>query len=75
MHEDDEKKDKIEDFVIPNQSPYYLSPSYSPGAIITVIKFDSKNYNFSEQVVRTTLRAKNKLCFIDGEITKPKVNE
>ena len=39
------KKDKIKDFVITDQSPYYLSSSNSPRAIFIVIKFDSKSYD------------------------------
>ena len=38
-------------------------------------KFDGNNYDLQEQAVRTALKAKNKLSFIDGKITKPKVNE
>jgi len=52
-------------------SPYFLHPSDSPRAIITAIKFDGKNYDVWEQVVRTSLKSKNKLGFIDGTITKP----
>ena len=38
--------------------------------MITSIKFSGKNYDLWEKEVRTTLRAKNKLGFIDGSITK-----
>ena len=66
---------KTQGFVITSQSPYYLSSSDSPGALITAIKFDGKNYDLWEQAVRTALKAKNKLGFIDGKITKPAVIE
>ena len=64
---------KDETFIITPHSPYYLSPSDSPGALITAIRFDGKNYDLWEQAVKTALRAKNKLGFIDGTITKPEV--
>ena len=56
--------------IIDSQSPYYLYPSDSPGAIITSIKFDGKNYELWERAVRTSLRSKNKLRFIDGTISR-----
>ena len=58
-------------FIIDSQSPYYLHPSDSLGAIITSIKFDGKNYELWESAVRTSLRSKNKLGFIDGTISRP----
>ena len=69
----DETKPK--EFLIDSQSPYFLHPSYSPRAIITTIKFNGKNYDLWEQVVRTALRAKNKLAFIDGTLTKPTLKD
>ena len=51
-----DKKDQT--FIITNQSPYFIHPSDSPGAIITAIKFDGKNYNMWEKVVMTSLRSK-----------------
>ena len=62
-------------FVIDNQSPYFLHPSNSPGAIITSIKFDGKNYELWESAVKISLRSKNKLGFIDGTIAKPEATE
>ena len=58
-------------FIIDAQSRYFLHPSDSPGAIITSIKFDGRNYELWESAVRTSLRSKNKLGFIDGTISKP----
>ena len=58
-----------------NQSPCVLHPFDSHGAIILAIKFDGENYNLWEQAVRTALKAKNKLGFIDGRKTKLKVKE
>jgi len=76
MGKDDEPQEpKSKEFIIDLQSPYYLHPSESPGAIITAIKFDGKNCDLWEQAIRTTLKAKNKLAFIDGKITKPTVKE
>ena len=66
---------KTPDFVIDNQSPYYLHPSDAPGAIITAIRFDGKNYELWEKAVTTALTAKNKIAFINGTITKPDMNK
>jgi len=66
---------KDQNFVIDNQSPYFLHPSDSPGAIIISIKFDGKNYELCESAVKMSLRSKNKLGFIDGIITKPEETE
>ena len=52
------------------RSPYYLHPLDAPGAIITAIHFDGKNFDMWENVVINALRAKNKTAFIDGTITK-----
>ena len=66
---------KTPDFVIDNQSLYYLHPSDAPGAIITAIRFDGENYELWEKAVTTALTAKNKIAFIDGTITKPDMNK
>jgi len=66
---------KDQSFVIDNQSPCFLHPSDSPGAIITSIKFDAKNYKLWESMIRTSLRSKNKLGFIDGTIQRPTMEE
>jgi len=62
--------DQNQNFVIDNQSPYFLHLSDSPGAIITSIKFDGKNFELWESTVKTSLRSKNKLGFIDETTTK-----
>ena len=69
------KNGKDEPFVITSQSPYFVHPSDSPGAIITAIKFDGKNYDLWEMTIRTSLKSKNKLSFIDGSITKPDLKD
>jgi len=50
-----------------------FSPSDSSSVVITTIKFDGKNYDLWEQAIRIALKAKNKLGFVDGKITKAKV--
>jgi len=62
-------------FVIEPYSPYYLHPSEGPGALITAVVFDGKNYDLWEKAVWTALKAKNKLGFIDGSLTKPELKE
>jgi len=58
-------------FVLKTHLPYFLHPCEGPGALITAVIFDGKNYNFWEKAVRTSLKSKNKLGFIEGTITKP----
>jgi len=65
------KDETPKEFIMDNKSQYFLHPSDSPGAVITSIKFNGKNYDLWEKAVRTALRAKNKLGFIDESITKP----
>ena len=52
-------------------SPYFLHPSEDPGMLITAVVFDGKNYDLWEKAVHTALKAKNKLGFIDGTLTRP----
>jgi len=64
---------KPPEFTIDSQSPYYPHPSDAPGAIITALKFDGKNFELWEKAVITALTAKNRVAFINGTITKPDV--
>jgi len=58
-------------FTLDPHSPYYLHPSDYPGAIITTLNFDGKNFELWEKAVLTALTGKNKVAFINGTITKP----
>ena len=62
-------------FVIEPHSPYYLHPAEGPGALITAMVFDGKNYDLWAKAVKTALKSKNKIGFIDRSITKPKPKE
>lgn len=62
-------------FVIEQHSSYYLHSSSGPGIMITAVVFDKSDYDLWERVVRTTLKAKNELGFIEGTITKATVKE
>ena len=59
-------------FAIEPRSPYYLHPSEGPSMMITAVIFDGKNYDLWERAVRTALKSKNKLAFIEGKLTRPK---
>ena len=59
-------------FVIEPHSPYYLHPSEGPNVMITVAVFNRKNYDLWEMGVRMTLKAKNRLGFIDGVLARRK---
>jgi len=58
-------------FIIDPQSSYYLHPLEGPGILITVVCFDGKNYDVWERAIRMVMKAKNKLGFINGTLTKP----
>jgi len=62
-------------FIIESQSPYYLHPSEGPGVAITSIIFTGKNYELWSKAVRTALKSKNKLGFIEGTLAKPTPKE
>ncbi|KAL2938943.1 Long chronological lifespan protein 2, partial [Bienertia sinuspersici] len=49
-------------------SPYYLHPSKGIGAVISPILLKGDTYEEWSRSLRTNLRAKNKLGFIDGTI-------
>jgi len=51
--------------VISNHSPYYLHPSEGRGVAITSVIFNGQNYDLWQRAVRTALRSKNKLGFIE----------
>jgi len=57
-------------FIIEPHSPCFLHPSEGPGAIITTVIFDGKNYELWERAVTTALKVKNKLGFIDGTLER-----
>ena len=40
-----------------------------------VVVFNGKNYDLWEKAIHTSLKAKNKLGFIDGTLKKPKPKE
>lgn len=52
-------------------SPFYLHPSDGPQITICPIVFRGDNYNEWVRSMRNNFRAKNKLGFLDGTITKP----
>ena len=62
-------------FIIEPHSPYYLHPFDGPGVLITAEIFDGENYDLWENAVRTALKFKNKLGFINGILKKPEVKE
>ena len=43
--------------------------------MITTVIFDGKNYDLWERAVKTALKSKNKLGFLDGTLTKPTPKE
>jgi len=64
-------------FPVENHSRYYLHPYEVHGGLIMVVIFYRKNYDLWERAVRTTLKARNKLGFVDGSLKRlePKNDE
>jgi len=62
-------------FIIENHSSYHLHPLEGLRVLIIVVSFYSKNHELWESEVRITLKAKNKLRFIEGSIEKPTPKE
>ena len=62
-------------FVIEPHLPYYIHPSEGPSVMIMAVIFNDKNYDLWERATRTALKAKNKLCFIDGSLARPAPKE
>lgn len=62
-------------FAIENQCPYFLHPLESPSALITTVIFNGKNFDLWQKAVRTSLKLKNKLGFIDGTLKRPEASQ
>ncbi|XP_048638582.1 uncharacterized protein LOC125610287 [Brassica napus] len=56
-------------------TPYSLFASDNPGALITSVMFTGDNYNEWSTELVNALRAKRKLGFIDGTISKPAIDD
>ena len=57
--------------MIEPHSPYYLQLAVGPRLLITVVIFDGKNFDLWEIAIRTDIKAKNKLGFIEGTLKRP----
>ncbi|KAJ3698018.1 hypothetical protein LUZ61_001723 [Rhynchospora tenuis] len=73
--DDDNKvpKEVVSTTSVGHNSPFYLSPSDSPGMLISSCILKGDNYDLWVKAMRNALRAKNKLGFVDGTITEPAV--
>lgn len=52
-------------------SPHKLASSDTPGLLITLTQLRGDNYDEWARAIRTSLRAKKKLGFVDGSIVEP----
>lgn len=57
--------------IITPSSPYYLGSSDNPGTPLVAVALKGENYRNWARSMKTALRAKSKLGFIDGSIEKP----
>ena len=61
---------------LPHQpSPFYLHPSDNLGSTLVSYVLTGDNYPIWARVTRRVLKAKNKLGFVDGTITKPMLTD
>ncbi|KAK4433316.1 hypothetical protein Salat_1093900 [Sesamum alatum] len=57
--------------IVTTMSPFYLHPSDHPGMSICPVILKGDNYQEWQKSMRNALRAKRKLGFLDGTISKP----
>ncbi|KAL5575800.1 hypothetical protein UlMin_017499 [Ulmus minor] len=58
-----------------SSSPFYLSNGDHPGLHIVSTHLVGSNYNSWNCAMTMALVAKNKLCFVDGSIAQPKIED
>ncbi|GJV45514.1 retrovirus-related pol polyprotein from transposon TNT 1-94 [Tanacetum coccineum] len=68
---DDKPKDTCDMKASDASSPYYLHPSDHPGINICQVVLKCENFQEWERCMRNAFRAKRKLGFLEGIITKP----
>jgi len=56
-------------------SPYYLHPDENPGLVLFTPPLNGTNYHLWSRGMQRALLLKNKVKFINGDITKPTKNE
>ncbi|GAV65587.1 UBN2_3 domain-containing protein, partial [Cephalotus follicularis] len=54
-----------------SSSPYFLNSSINVGPILVSCILKGENYPIRHRAKMNELRAKNKLCFLDGSLPKP----
>ncbi|ESQ51443.1 hypothetical protein EUTSA_v10017718mg, partial [Eutrema salsugineum] len=54
-----------------NSLDYYLPPGADLGQVISTVFLEGPNYERWAKLLRNALKAKNKLCFIDGNVKQP----
>ncbi|XP_019463000.1 PREDICTED: uncharacterized protein LOC109361929 [Lupinus angustifolius] len=57
--------------ILDPSSPYYLSSSENPGAILVSSLLNGENYHQWSRAMTIALDTKNKLCFINGSLPRP----
>ncbi|KAK4431043.1 hypothetical protein Salat_0866300 [Sesamum alatum] len=57
--------------IVTTMSPFYLHPSDHPGMSMCPVILKGDNYQEWQKSMRNALRAKKKLGFLDGTISKP----
>lgn len=55
---------------IPPSSPFYLHPSDNPGTILVTKLLNGSNFINWNRSMKIALLAKNKLCFVDGSVSR-----
>lgn len=55
----------------PSENPFFILHSDNPAAVLVSPPLNGDNYSTWVRAMRMALRAKNKLGFVTGEISKP----
>ncbi|KAL5542569.1 hypothetical protein UlMin_010279 [Ulmus minor] len=58
-----------------SNSPYYLSKGDHPGLALVSQSLIGNNYNSWSRVMVMSLIAKSKLCFVDGSLSRPALDD
>ncbi|KAL5542133.1 hypothetical protein UlMin_009843 [Ulmus minor] len=58
-----------------SSSPYFLSNKENPGLFMVSAHLIGSNFNSWNRAMSMALVAKNKLCFVDGSIDKPTIDD
>ncbi|KAL5857311.1 hypothetical protein ACOSQ3_004769 [Xanthoceras sorbifolium] len=67
-----DRANSVRSAIVEPSNPFYLHHSNNPGLVLVSEQLTGDNYASWSRAMLIALSVKNKLCFIDGSILKPK---